>query len=47
MTKNFDYDLLLTASVWEAKKDYDEEKNQGKLPRCHEDLLSLVIGWPL
>lgn len=47
MTKNFDYDLLLTASVWEAKKDYDKEKNQGKLPRCHEDLLSLVIGWPL
>lgn len=48
MTKNLDYDLLLTASVWEAKKDYDKEKkNQGKLPRCHEDLLSLVIGWPL
>lgn len=28
------------------EKDYDKE-NQGKLPRCHEDLLSLVIGWPL
>ncbi len=35
MTKNFDYDLLLTASVWEAKKDWQRRKSgeASTLPR--------------
>lgn len=38
--------LLLT--LGSKKNDWQrQKKNQGKLPCCHEDLLSLVIGWPL
>lgn len=35
MTKNVDYDLLLTASVWEAKKDWQRRKSgeASTLPR--------------
>ncbi len=47
MTKNFGYDLLLTASVWEAKKDYDKEKKSGEASTLPRRSPVLVIGWPL